>query len=795
MTEEGEISSPDVEEHEMSGENVVNVLDDILGEPAHDEFAAELDKATKPTTPVTPEAPNFPEQSKISTKSQKTVGEVKAHEVSKSKPNSEGKTSPGESRTKPKAPASKKSKVTTPKTKIQAKVKASPSASSSGSEKSKKVTKTATIKGGNQEPGTAAKEKVVSSPAKVKAEVKPKEASKLSQKPKGGIKAKVGAALKVTKAVAKGKSGDISTDEKKTTATEIPHPVTEDGEPRTAEKSNAKPTTEKKKVLKKVVKKAAATIGKFTKSKNVAANKVVKSEEKTQGNVPEKKTIEGAEAGKAEEIVVSDTKAKTDEKTTTVITEKTTAKKRPASSKVVAVKAKKPKQEEKKPVKKAKTVVVAKKSTIKMEEPDDKPKEQAKKELSAEMKDVEKTVVEESESKPDVEMTDETLEDGDETKMDAKQEESDNQMTVVDDVDNSPSASLSKRASRSRSRSRSSYSSNKSGSENESNEGEKPARKRRHKSISPIVYDKDSSASESDSSGSEGSGTPVKSNVDKVEKPNIDEFLLDARFFIMKSSNHENVSLSKAKGVWSTPYANEKRINISLKKYQNVILIFSIKESGKFQGFARVLDEAEYGGRPVPWVLPPGLSAKALGGVFKVEWLNRKDLPFAKCSHLRNPYNDNKDVKICRDGQEVEPNIGRLLCKLFPDDENVNLGSKRRSNRETEHKRVDQGSPRRRSHRHSSPSHRRKRRRRDRDGRHRSRERYESLGLMDPRSRYGVRKETLMHGSYSDYVREFHRSRQPSSVAFPPYGRVDPYAVYADFMRHDRPPSYSRRRR
>ena len=46
-----------------------------------------------------------------------------------------------------------------------------------------------------------------------------------------------------------------------------------------------------------------------------------------------------------------------------------------------------------------------------------------------------------------------------------------------------------------------------------------------------------------------GSGTPVKSKVDKVqkEKPNIDEYLLDARFFIMKSSNHENVSLSKAK--------------------------------------------------------------------------------------------------------------------------------------------------------------------------------------------------------------------------------------------------------
>jgi hypothetical protein len=44
--------------------------------------------------------------------------------------------------------------------------------------------------------------------------------------------------------------------------------------------------------------------------------------------------------------------------------------------------------------------------------------------------------------------------------------------------------------------------------------------------------------------------------------------------------------------------------------------------------------------------------------------------------------------------QEVEPNIGRMLCKLFPDDENVKLGSKRRSSGEKEHKRMDQGSPR-----------------------------------------------------------------------------------------------------
>ena len=42
------------------------------------------------------------------------------------------------------------------------------------------------------------------------------------------------------------------------------------------------------------------------------------------------------------------------------------------------------------------------------------------------------------------------------------------------------------------------------GSEDELKDGKKQSRKRRHKSISPIVFDKDSSGSDSESSGSEG---------------------------------------------------------------------------------------------------------------------------------------------------------------------------------------------------------------------------------------------------------------------------------------------------
>lgn len=63
-------------------------------------------------------------------------------------------------------------------------------------------------------------------------------------------------------------------------------------------------------------------------------------------------------------------------------------------------------------------------------------------------------------------------------------------------------------------------------------------------------------------------------------------FFKDAVYFVMKSNNHENVALSKAKGVWSTPPQNESKLNKMFKEYRNVILIFSVKESGKFQGMS-----------------------------------------------------------------------------------------------------------------------------------------------------------------------------------------------------------------
>merc|ERR1712110_618162 len=147
----------------------------------------------------------------------------------------------------------------------------------------------------------------------------------------------------------------------------------------------------------------------------------------------------------------------------------------------------------------------------------------------------------------------------------------------------------------------------------------------------------------------------------------------DARFFLVKSSVSENVSLSKVRGVWSTPPANEIRFNKAYKESRNVLLIYSVKESGKFCGLARLATDSRRDGPRVPWILPPGLSAKALGGVFKIDWICKKDLMFQKVQHLHNPWNENKPVKIGRDGQEIEPSVAEELCRLFPTDNEIDM--------------------------------------------------------------------------------------------------------------------------
>jgi hypothetical protein len=57
--------------------------------------------------------------------------------------------------------------------------------------------------------------------------------------------------------------------------------------------------------------------------------------------------------------------------------------------------------------------------------------------------------------------------------------------------------------------------------------------------------------------------------------------------------------------------------------------------------------------------------AQSWGKPFKVEWLSANRLPFYRTRGLRNPWNANREVKIARDGTELEPSVGERLIQMF----------------------------------------------------------------------------------------------------------------------------------
>lgn len=58
-------------------------------------------------------------------------------------------------------------------------------------------------------------------------------------------------------------------------------------------------------------------------------------------------------------------------------------------------------------------------------------------------------------------------------------------------------------------------------------------------------------------------------------------------------------------------------------------------------------------------------ASTTFGKPFKITWLSTERLPFYRTRGLRNPWNTNREVKIARDGTEIEPSVGKKLVSMF----------------------------------------------------------------------------------------------------------------------------------
>jgi hypothetical protein len=91
-----------------------------------------------------------------------------------------------------------------------------------------------------------------------------------------------------------------------------------------------------------------------------------------------------------------------------------------------------------------------------------------------------------------------------------------------------------------------------------------------------------------------------------------------------------------------------------------------VTEEEKAERGSKSADEAA---APNPTALNSGDGQKPLreqsrdswGNPFPIEWIRSVRLPFYRTRHLRNPWNHGREVKISRDGTELEPSLGMAL--------------------------------------------------------------------------------------------------------------------------------------
>lgn len=61
----------------------------------------------------------------------------------------------------------------------------------------------------------------------------------------------------------------------------------------------------------------------------------------------------------------------------------------------------------------------------------------------------------------------------------------------------------------------------------------------------------------------------------------------------------------------------------------------------------------------------PWQGSVAVGGTFQIRWERVADLSYGVLGNMTNPWNEDKPIRMCRDGQELPADLGEKLVKLL----------------------------------------------------------------------------------------------------------------------------------
>ncbi|GAB68499.1 YT521-B-like family protein [Plasmodium cynomolgi strain B] len=130
------------------------------------------------------------------------------------------------------------------------------------------------------------------------------------------------------------------------------------------------------------------------------------------------------------------------------------------------------------------------------------------------------------------------------------------------------------------------------------------------------------------------------------------------KIFIIKCNQISHLYLSILYGVWATGKNNTRKFITLFKENYTIIFLFSVNESGGFQGYAKMVTMPIKNLYENLW----GPITKRLGGNFRIQWIKIAKIDFDAFKNMKNPCNENLPLKKSRDGTELPLNLASIIC-------------------------------------------------------------------------------------------------------------------------------------
>lgn len=140
----------------------------------------------------------------------------------------------------------------------------------------------------------------------------------------------------------------------------------------------------------------------------------------------------------------------------------------------------------------------------------------------------------------------------------------------------------------------------------------------------------------------------------------------NSQFFVIKSFSEEDVHKAVKYNVWTSTKTGNQTLSNSYKickeRGGDVYLFFSCNGSGRFVGVARMKSEVDYGKAFPYWT-----QDNKWGGLFDIEWIFIKDVPFREFKNviITLKDGDRKSVTHSRDTQEVPFQEGKNMLQTI----------------------------------------------------------------------------------------------------------------------------------